>query len=84
MEIKLCPFCGSSNASAQPENVIDDIEIQEYGDSDMFYAVKCEECGVSGGYASTTDSAIALWNKRSSHGVNVQQVGAKTYTIREN
>ena len=58
IELKPCPFCGSSNVTLEVE----------YG-SDCGYGfgghtVICNNCGVQTIYYETKEEAIEAWNKR--------------------
>ncbi len=66
-ELMPCPFCGGSPVLSDCM----DIECGNFrecaGDS-RYYAVCCRRdlggCGASGGYCSSEDGAVWLWNRR--------------------
>lgn len=66
IELKKCPFCGSSAVYVQQET--------DYYDKTKNYqfCVVCnfnwDGCGASSGYRDTMQEAIEAWNRRSDNG----------------
>jgi Lar family restriction alleviation protein len=51
-ELKPCPFCGSADLRADPEDML------------VTTWVTCNKCGSQGPYGDTPKGAIEAWNKR--------------------
>ena len=55
VEIKRCPFCGSTNLEEKKADVVEGV---------VFRWIECVSCNATGPKSVTLEDAIQCWNRR--------------------
>ena len=75
-KLKPCPFCGGNNVGFNECKGLEDCSNFEECSNAGYYAVVCDAnnggCGSASGYRQTAEEAAAVWNRRTSGWVSVE------------